>query len=212
MKAIIKAGLRIVLSLLPAPLDSAHSGPGLHLHWRLGWLRGLFCRFYYGFRAKLGGTRLVAGRLLSVQGHLRLRGPGSVILGDDVIVDSRTDIFTYDRASVVRTGDRCYLNGTRMGVRERVEIGNDVILADVRIMDTDFHSLSKGRRWKTAAVGVAPVFIENNVWIAAGSAVLKGVRIGENSVVGFGSVVVKDIPPDSLAAGNPCRPVGTVPE
>lgn len=211
VKTILKAILRTVLSVLPTPLDPAHGGPGLHLHWRLGWLRGLFYRFWYRLRAGFGGTRLEVGRLLSVQGRLRLRGPGTVRLGDDVIIDSQTDIYTYSGETVVRVGHRCYLNGTRMGVREKVDIGDDVILADVRIMDTDFHSLSKGRRWKTAPVGVMPIHIENNVWVAAGSAILKGVRVGENSVVGFGSVVVKDIPRDSLAAGNPCKPVGTVP-
>jgi hypothetical protein len=48
--------------------------------------------------------------------------------------------------------------------------------------------------------------------IAAGAAVLKGVTIGENSVTAFGSVVVKDIPANVIAGGNPCKEIGDVPE
>ena len=53
--------------------------------------------------------------------------------------------------------------------------------------------------------------IEKNVWIGAGAIILPGVTVGENSVIGAGSVVTKDIPPNVVAVGNPCRvlrPIG----
>jgi acetyltransferase-like isoleucine patch superfamily enzyme len=54
---------------------------------------------------------------------------------------------------------------------------------------------------------MAPVRIERNVWIGAAAIILKGVRIGENSAIGAGSVVVRDVPPKCVAAGNPARVV-----
>jgi maltose O-acetyltransferase len=51
------------------------------------------------------------------------------------------------------------------------------------------------------------IVIEGGVWIGANSTVLGGVRIGEKSVIGAGSVVTKDIPPYVIAVGNPCRPM-----
>lgn len=50
-----------------------------------------------------------------------------------------------------------------------------------------------------------PVIIEDNCWIGAGVTICPGVHIGENSVIGAGSVVVHDIPADTVAAGNPCK-------
>jgi maltose O-acetyltransferase len=50
-----------------------------------------------------------------------------------------------------------------------------------------------------------PIMIEDGVWIGAGSIILGGVRIGQHSVIGAGSVVVRDIPPYSVALGSPCR-------
>ena len=55
-----------------------------------------------------------------------------------------------------------------------------------------------------------PVTIGNNVWICTGAIVLPGVTIGDNSVIGAGSVVTKDIPANSLAVGNPCRVIRTL--
>lgn len=51
------------------------------------------------------------------------------------------------------------------------------------------------------------VIIEDGVWIGANSTILPGVRIGEKSVIGAGSVVLKDIPPFCIAFGNPCKPI-----
>ena len=50
-----------------------------------------------------------------------------------------------------------------------------------------------------------PIKIENNVWIGAHSVVLPGVQIGNHSVIGAGSIITKDIPPYSVAVGNPAR-------
>ena len=52
-----------------------------------------------------------------------------------------------------------------------------------------------------------PVTIEDNVWIGGNSTILPGVTIGHGSVIGAGSVVVKSIPPDTVAAGNPCKEI-----
>ncbi len=51
----------------------------------------------------------------------------------------------------------------------------------------------------------APIKIGNNVWIAGGVKILPGVTIGDNVVIGAGSIVTKDIEANSLAFGNPCR-------
>ena len=56
-----------------------------------------------------------------------------------------------------------------------------------------------------------PVVIGANAWIAARSIVLPGVTVGENSVVGAGSVVTKNVPPDVVCAGNPARVIKSIP-
>jgi acetyltransferase-like isoleucine patch superfamily enzyme len=90
-----------------------------------------------------------------------------------------------------------------------VEIGAECLLgANVMIVDTDFHPLAaEGRRHNhhPACIGTAEVVLERNVFVGANSIILKGVRIGENSVIGAGSVVARDVPANSIAAGNPCR-------
>jgi acetyltransferase-like isoleucine patch superfamily enzyme len=208
----MRSVLAILVSILPAPADPVHAGPGPHLRWRLGWLKGCWFRAYQSIRTLLGGTTFRAGRRLSIQGSLRLRGPGRVILGDDVIVDARTDIFTHSPEAIVAVGDRCFLNGTRFGCVREIQIGRGAILADARIMDTEFHSIHRNRRSKSAPITVAPVVIGENVWIAAGAAVLQGITIGDDSVVAFGSVVTKDVAAGMIVGGNPARELGPVPE
>lgn len=55
-----------------------------------------------------------------------------------------------------------------------------------------------------------PIIIQDDVFIGANVVVKKGVTIGENSVIGMNSVVVHDIPPNSVAVGNPCRVIRTI--
>ena len=89
-----------------------------------------------------------------------------------------------------------------------IDIGDDCILGDVNVMDTDMHAVAPDRRHDpNAPVRFAPIVLERNVWVGGQAAVLPGVRIGENSVVGFRAVVTSDVPPNVVVAGNPARVV-----
>lgn len=85
-----------------------------------------------------------------------------------------------------------------------VTFGDNVFIAPNCGFYTAGHPLNAAERNKGLEYAY-PIRIGNNVWIGAGVSILPGVTIGDNCVIGAGSVVVKDIPPFSLAAGNPCK-------
>jgi acetyltransferase-like isoleucine patch superfamily enzyme len=62
---------------------------------------------------------------------------------------------------------------------------------------------------RAATIG-KPIVIEKSVWIAAGATIIGGVTVGENSVVAAGSVVTKDVPPNTLVGGNPARVIRSI--
>lgn len=146
----------------------------------------------------------------------------SIVVGDGVVLCSNSRftalgvnhpviLRTLRPGSAIRIGNNCGLSGTVICAAQRVEIGNNALIgANVTIADTDFHPLDpEGRRFSNdqSKIACAPVRLEDNVFVGAGSTILKGVTIGENSVIGAGSVVTKSIPPNVVAAGNPCRPI-----
>jgi acetyltransferase-like isoleucine patch superfamily enzyme len=133
-----------------------------------------------------------------------------VIIGDDVVVGWSFDAFTHSPRAVIRIGDRCFVNGTRMGCAESIEVLDDTILADARILDTDFHPLSRKRMKERLPVASAPIVIGPNAWIGASAAILKGVRVGADSVVAFGAVVTRDVAQGVVVGGNPAREIGLV--
>ena len=115
--------------------------------------------------------------------------------------------FTHTPQAEIRIGNNVVLNGTRFGCSELIEIGDDCILADCRIFDTDMHSIWPNRHSDEARVATAPVRLQRNVWVGAAAIILKGVTIGENSGVGAGATVSRSVPPNAVVAGNPARVV-----
>lgn len=84
-----------------------------------------------------------------------------------------------------------------------IAIGDDVMIGPNVSLITSGHPLEPSQR--RAYVLARPIVIERNVWIAAGATVIGGVTVGENAVVAAGSVVTRDVPPNTLAGGNPAR-------
>ena len=85
-----------------------------------------------------------------------------------------------------------------------IYIGDSVMLGPNVVLATAGHPMDPELRRLVYQFN-QPIHIGNNVWLGAGVIVLPGVTIGDNSVVGAGSVVTKDIPANVVAVGNPCR-------
>jgi acetyltransferase-like isoleucine patch superfamily enzyme len=121
-------------------------------------------------------------------------------------------------------GDFTLLNGALIMAEERIEIGSHCLISwNVGIADSDFHPLEPAQRLIDAhalapfykdrpsrpKLETRPVRIADNVWIGMNAIILKGVTIGENSVVAAGAVVVKSVPANTIVAGNPAVAVKT---
>jgi acetyltransferase-like isoleucine patch superfamily enzyme len=91
-----------------------------------------------------------------------------------------------------------------------LDIGDDVMIGPNVSIITSGHPIEPSQR--RAGVIARPIVIERNVWIAAGAIIIGGVTVGENSVVAAGSVVTRDVPPNSLVGGNPARLIRSIAE
>ncbi len=89
-----------------------------------------------------------------------------------------------------------------------LDIGDDVMIGPNVSLITAGHPLEPSQR-RTATIG-KPILIERNVWIAAGATVIGGVTVGENSVVAAGSVVTRNVAPNTLVGGNPARVIRSI--
>ena len=89
-----------------------------------------------------------------------------------------------------------------------LHIADDVMIGPNVSIITSGHPLDPSLR-RSVTIGKR-IVIERNVWIAAGATIIGGVTVGENSVIAAGSVVTKDVPPNSLVGGNPARFIRSV--
>ncbi|WP_409331564.1 sugar O-acetyltransferase [Trujillonella humicola] len=112
-----------------------------------------------------------------------------------------------DYGSHIRIGARCFANFGLVALDvAAITIGDDVQIGPNVQLLTPTHPLEPGPRrdkWEAAE----PIVIGDNVWLGGGVIVLPGVTIGENTVVGAGAVVTRDLPANAVAVGNPARVV-----
>lgn len=117
--------------------------------------------------------------------------------------------FYTDHGRNIRIGDRVFINQncTFYSLADIV-IGDDVLIGPNVSLIASAHPVAPSQR-RAYLVG-KPITIGKGVWIAAGATVLGGVTIGENSVVAAGSVVTRDVPANTLAAGNPAKVIRSI--
>ena len=144
--------------------------------------------------------------------HLKIFGE-NISIGDYATLicssDKKIDISTWQTDKLngsISLGNYILISpGTSIRSAESIDIGDSTMIAsDVVITDSDWHGIYD----RTDYVATPkPVKIHKNVWIGERSIILKGTQIGENSIIGAGSVVHGDIPPNSVYAGNPAKEV-----
>lgn len=177
------------------------------------WFCSLYCNFFYKSRGILIKGKVVffgipfiykyPGSFISIGNNVEIR---TFAISNFIGINRRTTISTHSNYARIEIGDNCGMSAAVIGAKESIRIGNFVLIgANVLITDFDWHSINALERNKSESSKSRPVVIGNNVFIGYSSTILKGVEIGENSVIGAKSVVTSKIPANVIAAGNPCK-------
>lgn len=123
---------------------------------------------------------------------LQVNGGFSVFYGGDIIL--------FKNAKLV-LGSGFFNSNVKIRCTEEITIGNNVAIShDVTIMDSDAHEIKDDDYQKTK-----PIHIGNHVWIGTRATILKGVTIGDGSIIAAGSVVTKNVPSNTIVAGVPAK-------
>jgi acetyltransferase-like isoleucine patch superfamily enzyme len=151
------------------------------------------------------------GRKLRADRLPYIRGKGCLRIGSEVNLSGRSSFYFMSNMPVkpvIEIGNNVFIgNGCTFSAASRIAVGDGAFIsAGVRICDNDGHPLDAVRRMAGDPIRpdeVKPVTIEAGGWIGASAIILKGVTIGRGAVVGAGSVVTRDVPADTVVAGNP---------
>jgi acetyltransferase-like isoleucine patch superfamily enzyme len=173
--------------------------------------RRLEAKFYWSYGTQRARADWHLRRCRSVGAHATMLGHPRVD-ASDMIVGDHFKIWSTHRLVLVtgwgklRIGDRVFLNnGVFVSCVHEITIGDDVAIAnEVYLTDSDSHGV-EGRK-----VREEPIRIGNGTWIGARAIILPGVTIGSRALVAAGSVVTRDVPDDTLVAGNPARVIRTL--
>lgn len=166
------------------------------------------------FMCRLFRRNIVIGRGLKICKRLIINGRGRIVIGDNCTVAGvpgdrvrSVTLDTYNPDAAITIGRNVCLYGARISAKFSVTLGDDVIVEDAGITDTDYHSIARERgEPQGESAAKCAVFIGDRVAIGARSIVTKGVRIGVDTVVMPGAIVTKSLPAGCVAAGNPAKP------
>lgn len=146
------------------------------------------------------------GSRVRIWGRPSVKNWGRMVIGDRVrLVSTVAKLELVAEGGALEIGEGTFINyGCSIGATQLVRIGANCSIGTYAIlMDNDYHRLEPERRNERPES--APIVLEDNVWLGARVIVLRGVTIGAGSAIGAGSVVTRNIPPRSLAAGAPAR-------
>jgi len=160
------------------------------------------------------------GRRFSARGHVLLHvdPSGRLSVGDDCRLNSgfshnavggslRMGVWIGPGANL-SIGNRVGISNSTIVCMNSITIEDDVFIGgDCKIYDTNFHSLLASERIRPPDVGArtAPIVVKARAFIGGHSLILKGTTIGEEAIIGAGSVVARDVPCREIWAGDPAR-------
>jgi acetyltransferase-like isoleucine patch superfamily enzyme len=155
-------------------------------------------------RSRFPGVEIGRNVLVHAGVAFSITGNGKLKIADNVA-------FTQNAVIIVRDGhltigaDAYVGGGTHIVSIDSISIGRNALIAEhVTIRDQD-HDFTGPLPTALNGFKTAPIVIGDNVWIGAKATIVKGVRIGNNAVIGANSVVTSNIPDDAVAAGVPAR-------
>jgi len=151
-------------------------------------------------------------RLGRVKFHeqVMVRGFRNIAVGDESFFMANCSL--YAEAGRLTIGERCACNNNVMinACLGEITLGNDVIIGPNTVLRAADHAFDRSDLpIKEQGHSNGVIRIEDNVWLGANVVVTKDVRIGRGAVVGAGSVVTRDVPPDTVVGGVPARPIRT---
>ncbi|OAI40210.1 hypothetical protein AYO38_06225 [bacterium SCGC AG-212-C10] len=180
--------------------------------WRRDGLSGVVHSAVEVLQARWQLRSAAAAGSVRLRGRARIFNRGSIRFGERVRLDGTTVPLEFGcfNDGQLEIGEGTYINyGSNISAQVRVVIGKDCMIGQYAIiMDSDYHDVFD----HNAPGKMAPIVIEDNVWLGARVTVLRGSRIGRGAVIGAHSVVTGDVPPYSFAAGVPARVVRSLRE
>ncbi len=167
------------------------------LLWRYSWRRALTAA---GWRWSTDGL-VFLGRRLEIQ----IAPHGEVRFGRFVWIGDRSKIRCHE--GVVEIGEKTVMGQEcTISAYQRVRIGQQCVIADrAMFIDFDHGVVEVERPIRVQGIYKRDVEVGSNVWIGYGACILRGVRVGDNSIVGTNTVVTKDVPANAVVAGVPAR-------
>ncbi len=132
---------------------------------------------------------------------------GKITIGKGVSFSANVVIVA--RGGCIRIGDNSHFGeGAIVVCRDRIDIGSDALIAEYVVIRDQDHALDSDPV-RSAGFTTAPIVIEDNVWLAAKSTVLKGVHIGGGAVVAAHALVNKSVAARTIVAGVPAKKIGS---
>jgi maltose O-acetyltransferase len=182
-------------------------------HWQDEFVNRLI-RYPLSLRSRLRILRLrmlgaKIGRHCAIRYDIVPANPWDLVTGDHVTFDANVTLLTIGpRRPEPRLvfGSRIYCNRyTMFDATDRIEVGSDVLIGPHCYITDHDHGMARGSPMHSQPMDSKPVKIGSDVWIGAHVVVLKGVTIGDGSVIAAGAIVNKDVPPGTIVGGVPGR-------
>lgn len=171
-------------------------------------------KLYFFFGYLMHGIGINCGKHVEFRWTGRMKNRRKITIGDDCFLGKNFRLYSWEKSDkngefgIIEIGNRvkmqedCYISAMDL-----VHIGDDVLMGGGIMINDNNHGMDPLSQLSYCAQSCtySAVIIENGVWIGEKVCILKGVTVGEKSIIGAGSIVTKDVPPYTIVAGNPAK-------